>query len=335
MIKVKKKMSFGIILCFMILLFSNCSFVNAEEVSAEVAFVGIEHSPLVVGDKETFFITSKNADMVQYRVFINKEDTDEWEDLTQGYTEVVQAKVPYVVEVPKTFELGKYKISVWVKKAGTSGIISNEKGGYDSFYIAGLNCVERDDDNRVYAEGDLDLPKSSYTIGEKVIINGIKDISGMKSPYKYKLHIFQPEKADSSNSGWVKDVTEYSDSIEWVPQEAGTYVLDVWVTSEDSEAAYEAWKLKTITVSENVKTNETIKNSKDITLKNDGETFGGTNENDMKNIDGDIYVTGNNVKLQYLNVNGTIFINSEATGTVSIKNVKAKNIKIISNSNHI
>lgn len=298
---------------------SNCILTKAADVSAEINFVGVDHSPLVAGDTETFSITSKNADLVQYRAFLNKEGTDDWLDITGGYTQPVDSKKPYVISSPNSYELGRYKLSVWVKAAGTNGKISNSNGDYDSYYIANVNCVEKDDKNRVYSDGNLDIAKDNYSIDEKVIINGIKNIRGMQSPYKYKLHIFNPLK------GWVNDVTEYTDKIEWTPKEPGTYVLDVWATSSDSTAKYEAWKLKTITVSDN----GAIKQDS-IVLKNDNMVFGGTNKQDIKKINSDIYVKGNNITLQYLDVTGTIFIDPGSTGSANVNNVKATNVKVLS-----
>lgn len=316
---IKRFLSILTALVFTFSLCSNCILAKASDVLAEVAFVGVDHSPLVVGDKETFSITSKNADLVQYRVFLNKDGTDEWLDITGGYTQPVSSKTPYMVSSPNSFDLGQYKLSVWVKAAGTNGKYTNTNGSYDSYYIANVNCVEKDNNNRVYSDGDLDLAKDNYTVGEKITVSGIKNIRGMKSPYKYKLHIYNP------NTGWVNDVTEYSDKIEWTPKEAGTYVLDVWATSSDSKAKYEAWKLKTITVSKAGESNED-----GIILSKDNETFGGTSTKDMKKISDDIYVKGNNITLQYLDVTGTIFLDPGPTGSVNVNNVNAKNVKVLS-----
>jgi hypothetical protein len=110
------------------------------------------------------------------------------------------------------------------------------------------------------------LEKDTYSVGEKVVIKGIEGIGGITGPYKYRLHIFSPDKIGKAgrgfdNSGWVKNVTKYGDTVEWTPTEPGTYVLDVHAITPNSTlwknvvktpsiiyGGYEAWKLKTITV---------------------------------------------------------------------------------------
>lgn len=320
-----KKLISGCLTVALALTFTVSTQVKAAENLPEVAFVGVDHSPLVVGDKETFYLTSKGTGLVQYRVFQNKLGTDDWNEITSGYSKATDAAVPYAVSVPQAYELGGYKLSVWVKAAGTEGKYSNSNGGYDSIYIANLNCVEKDNNNRVYADGDLDIAKDVYNVGEKVTINGIKNIRGMKAPYKYKLHLFEPAKASASNSGWTNNVVNYSDKIEWTPTEAGTYVLDVWATSSDSKAAYESWKLKTITV-----VNGQGKDVKGVAVSKDGETYGGTDAASIKTVNDDVTVTGNNTTLQYLDIKGTLTINPGADGVVNLNNVKAKDIKVLS-----
>ena len=87
----------------------------------------------------------------------------------------------------------------------------------------------RDNKNRVYSAGDISTSKDVYTVGEKVIINGIKNISGMKGPYTYKLHIY-----DTGANQWIVDNKGYRDNLEWVPTKPGTYVLVVWDMSYNS-----------------------------------------------------------------------------------------------------
>jgi hypothetical protein len=233
--------------------YSCLSCIPAKAVQAqvpEISFVGIEHSPLVEGDKESFILSSKEYDgQVQYRVRLNKMGTNEWTDITNGYTAPVDSKAPWEVKYEKPFSVGHYNVSVWVKIAGTNGTKVSKDGRYDNLYTAYLNCVSKDPLHRVYADGSVDLSRETYVLGETVNIGGIIGISGMQGPYSYKLHVFNPTKADESNKGWNKNVTEYStNGIQWKPKAAGTYVLDMWANVPDSKAMYEAWKLKVVHV---------------------------------------------------------------------------------------
>jgi len=222
-----------------------------------VSFLGISQSPLIQGDKEKFYITSKGAKEVQYRVFLYEEKTKLWTEVTSGYTATMNAQVPYELSPQKVFNLGKYKLSIWVREKGSS-----EKN--DSFYIANLNCVSRDDNNRVYLNGDLQVDKDEYMVGDNIKINGVANISGMKGPYKYMLNIYNVTKDQ-----WSTHITNYSENvIQWKPTEVGTYVLDVWAMSANSSlwskitkdphvSVYEGWKLKVINV---IKSNTSLTN---------------------------------------------------------------------------
>ena len=149
----------------------------ALENTVKVAFVGVDHSPLVEGDSESFYLTSFGAKKVKYRVFLNNVKINKTEEITSGYTNSVDSNKPYIIRPSENFKSGKYKLIIWVKE-------ENSVKKYDSEYISSLNCVSRNANNRVYSAGDMDIARDVYTVGEKVTINGIKNISGMKGPYK-------------------------------------------------------------------------------------------------------------------------------------------------------
>ena len=298
--------------------------VHAAETLPRISFVGIEHSPLMVGDTETFTLTAVNADKVQYRAFIYTEADNKWEEITDGYSEAVDANLPFVIKSADKFQKGKYKLSFWVKKADTTGKHSNKHGDYDSYYVAYLNCVEKQEpETRIYTDGDMDIARDTYVVGQKVVVNGIKNIKGMPGPYKYKLHLFNNGKygvkdKNWNGKGWYKDVSEYGDKIEWTPSEEGTYVLDVWAKTKDSKAKYNGWKLKTINV------------VKGTVLSKDGEVFGSEDKNNPKIIEDNLYVEADKVTLKNLKVNGTIFIDPGKDGEINLDNVEAKEIKVLS-----
>ncbi|MBZ9684926.1 DUF5050 domain-containing protein [Clostridium estertheticum] len=230
-----------------IILSGDFKYVMAVEQTVKVAFVGVDHSPLIEGDSESFYLTAVGAKKVKYRVFLLDVNMNKKIEITKGYTEALDATKPYIIRPSENFKLGKYKFIVWVKEESS---VKN----YDSEYIASLNCVNRDDNNRVYSAGDIDISRDVYTVGEKVMINGIKNISGMKGPYTYKLHVY-----DTETNEWIIDNKGYRNNLEWVPTKAGTYVLVVWDMSYNStlwknlmknpeSRLYEGWKLKVITV---------------------------------------------------------------------------------------
>jgi hypothetical protein len=247
-----EKLKALLLILFTIVLCGNFKYAMAVESTVKVVFVGVDHSPLVEGENESFYLTTVGAKRVKYRVFLNNINVNRTEEITNGYTESVDATKPYIIRPSESFKLGKYKLIVWVKE-------ENSVKQYDSEYIASLSCVSRDDNNRVYSAGEMDVIRDVYTVGEKVLISGIKDIGGMKGPYTYKLHIY-----DTEANEWTLDNKEYRNNLEWVPTKPGTYVLVVWDMSYNStlwktliknpEAKlYEGWKTKVITVKDTIK----------------------------------------------------------------------------------
>jgi hypothetical protein len=173
---------------------------------------------------------------------------------------VVDTKTPYVLPETSAFELGKYKLSVWVKKAETTGSITTALGSYDSFYIANVNCVTKDPANRVYANGDAKFDITSL----KFTFNTIQGIGGITGPYSYRLHIYNP-----TTNTWIKRVTEYKQAPSYTFEKAGTYMVVVHVNTVKSTTwpnyikeaktfanqgstygTYEAWKTIMVTVKE-------------------------------------------------------------------------------------
>lgn len=232
-----------------------------------INYVGVEHSPLVVGDTEKFTVTSKYDGLVQYRAFLF--DGKKWSELTSGYGIAVDAKTPYVLPETPAFKLGEHKLSVWVKRAGKKGTNSNKD--YDTYYAPVLNCVTRDNASRVYASG---APKVE-TNGLTVKFNGIENIGGIKGPYLYRLHIYNP-----ITGAWTSSEKEYTETPSYTFKEAGTYMVIVHANTVNSptwknyiagktKGAYEAFKTILVTVK-----NEEIVKVFDTTVKatNSGST---------------------------------------------------------------
>ncbi|MBZ9621320.1 hypothetical protein G9F71_000140 [Clostridium sp. FP2] len=213
-----------------------------------INYVGVDHSPLVVGDTETFTVTSsKFVGKVQYRAFLFDGKT--WNELTSGYSVAVDAKTPYVLPETPAFKSGKYKLSIWVKREGTTG--SNKKS-YDTYYAEELNCVTKDNAIRVYANG---APKVE-TNGLAFKFNGIENIGGIKGPYLYKLHIYNPR-----TGVWTSASSKYTETPSYIFKEAGTYMVIVHANTVNSPTwknyiagkttgAYEAFKTITVTVND-------------------------------------------------------------------------------------
>lgn len=259
MIKIKKRLSIFMAILFVVAGgFGNFRAKAAIPTTPTITYVGVSHSPLVVGDTEKFTVNSDYTGNVQYKAFLYSAKTNKWTALTTDYSVAVDAKTPYVLPETSAFELGKYKLSVWVKKAGTTGSITTALGSYDSYYIANVNCVTKDPTNRVYANGEA---KFDVT-GLKFTFNTIQGIGGITGPYCYRLHIYNP-----TTNTWIKRVTEYKQSPSYTFEKAGTYMVVVHANTAKSTTwpsyikevktlanqastygTYEAWKTIMVTV---------------------------------------------------------------------------------------
>ncbi|NNU77337.1 hypothetical protein [Clostridium estertheticum] len=229
MIKIKKILSMSLVALFVTVGSLTNVTANAATTTAAatpvINYTGIEHSPLVVGDTETFTVTSaKYSGDVQYRAFIGNE-AGKWTELTTGYTAAVSSKTPYVLPASKALTLGKYKVSIWVKAAGKTGVKSNATGNFDSFYVGALNCVSKDDNNRVYTNGAPDVAVTGLTAK----FNGINNIGGITGPYLYQLFAM-----NTATGVWSNGPAGYSATPSMTFDAPGTYMLIAHVNTEKS-----------------------------------------------------------------------------------------------------
>lgn len=227
---------FSFLLLILISIGFNITEVQGAELVPKILFAGMDHSPIVAGDKANIYVTSDYDKNVQYRVFLYSETEQKWEELTKGYSEPIEGKKVFTIEAGKEFISGKYKLVIHIKKAE-----SKEK--YDNYYVANINCISKDNKAVISTNSNMSVNKSNYVLGEVINIGGIDDLKKLQTAYKYKLHVY-----DVINNKWDKDLTDWEDMIQWTPKKEGTYILDLWIKNENSSSKYEAIKLKLINV---------------------------------------------------------------------------------------
>lgn len=88
------------------------------------------------------------------------------------------------------------------------------------------------------------------TVGSRFIIKEkVLNIETTKSElYKYKLHVY-----DIKNNKWVYDSDDYKDVCEWVSENPGIYLLDLWTITKDSikkNKRYDSWRIIPIIIQE-------------------------------------------------------------------------------------
>jgi len=205
-----------------------------------VGFVGIMNSEAKFGEKQKLTFTSKNySGKVQYKVFYIQRDKDEvidaskWSVLTD-WTEPVDASQPFEIEIPETLasKPARYDFAVRVKTAGTEGTVKNKYGGFDDAYL--FRYVFKSESN---ANADaVKADKVEVKLGEKVTITGNEGVN-------YRLFTFKEGRKDR----WDSSPVSVGSTLDWTPEEAGDYVLDVQVMDGDNVVA---WKLITVKVVE-------------------------------------------------------------------------------------
>ncbi|KEH98799.1 hypothetical protein [Clostridium massiliodielmoense] len=283
---------------------------NAAKQLPAISYIAPEHTIATDNVPFTFALEAANYEGdVQYRIFVQK-DGGKWTELTDGYTKAVNAKVPYIPQVKKNLSAGKYKASVWVKRAEVKeGTHKNSLGSYDTYYVKNFSIgTAKSLANRVDLN-DLEI-KDTYKVGEKVNLKS-------KDGYQYKLHIYDPS-AKVRRDGWKIDKTyETGDATSYTFTKPGKYLVDVWgMTNKSSDAAkaqgYDGWKLKVVTVEENKEEDvkATIKIESGITAF-DRYVKATLNVSDPENYE----VTVCGKKLQYVDKNGSKFFQGVVTET--------------------
>jgi len=227
-------------------IFMNLYSVEATECNVRIIMGGVDHYPLLKGDKRVFYISSKGADRVQYRVFLLNNLDQKIKELTDGYTKFMNSYEPYKIVLDGNFDVGIYKLKIWIRK-------ENSTSKYDYEHISNLNCIEKNNGLPIL-DGNMNIQKDSFQVGDGIKIFGIEGSKNKKIQYKYKLHVY-----DIKENKWIVDSKEYRSNIVWVPKHEGKYILDLWVISDTSHnwekvnknlnaKVYDGWKIKEITV---------------------------------------------------------------------------------------
>lgn len=226
----------------------------------EIGIVSLDHTPFIEGDKNEFYITSKDYNgQVQYQLFYTNKATmgTQWkvinnEDTVDGWTKAVDSKEPITFDISGlNLKAEAYRFAIRVRRVGVKGRYSNQYGDYDCAYPFNLNVVKS---GTVKLNGDMLIDKTNYAKNDNLVINGVKDAA---SNVQYKLHLY-----DVKNNKWLTELTGYSSKIDYdlsnIPE--GVYIVDIWGKNSNSSSKYEGWKLKTINIGSEVKTITNVDN---------------------------------------------------------------------------
>lgn len=168
-----------------------------------VEYAGVDHYPVISGDKIKIDITSKytgdysdysSYDQVQYRVFITKNENSAYTELTQGYSNPIPAANQFIVQSDNALTEGNYKVMVFVKKSSSNGINVDDYGAYDNIYNFNFICFNSNNAPKENNSIILNEPGNIVNDGMAVedenyiyYINRAGDVYGASPDLLYKI----------------------------------------------------------------------------------------------------------------------------------------------------
>jgi len=116
--------------------------------------IDIVDKPIIEKNKTSFNITPSISGDVQYRVFLFKYPNETYDnsnyytsgvytELTSGYTSAMSSLNPYIFIKTDGFELGKYKLLVYVKGKGRLGEYKDTNTDFDNFYSTYFKVIDK------------------------------------------------------------------------------------------------------------------------------------------------------------------------------------------------
>lgn len=267
-----------------------------------IDFCKLDHSPIIEGHDFSVYMNAKIDMDVQYNAFIYDIQRDTYSNITSGYSQTINGKTPFFVKYNKKLSSGLYKLQIFVKRANVKGDKYNSKLkiNYDNLYESEFKCMKSNKE-LISIDGNVKLVGDDYKnieggysirIGEEIVIGGMENIGGKSGNYSYKLQGY-----NISNIKDIKNITQYGDKLSWTPKEAGDYIFEIWVKSNESEADIKSGKANL----ETNKGNEEAENTNIVDKPYDAKKF--------------IYIKVINEKIEYVNYDITLDEFVELQGT--------------------
>ena len=217
---------------------------SAATVAPKVTYVAPSITMAEVGDEFSFALQSDVATKVQYQIHAQDLATGKWYSLTNGYTEAVNGRDPFIPATINTLPAGAYKASIWVKAEGSTA-------KYDSYTTTNFK-IQKDGHFDGRAKLDSIVLEDTYAVGDSVEIAG-SDL--------YMIHTYSSDLETSTGvraKAWNNDTNADRDGYEDAAGTSnditftapGKYLVNVWGKKADSKNKYDGWKLQVVTVTE-------------------------------------------------------------------------------------
>lgn len=110
----------------------------------QITEVKFEYTPLLPSQKQGFFITAKNSDQAQYRIFVHSYADDEgvYSELTNGYTTLTDGKITALKSLKSNSNGQKYEVVIYTKRQNVQGAHKDANTDYDNYYVDYFRCVD-------------------------------------------------------------------------------------------------------------------------------------------------------------------------------------------------
>ncbi|KZL89995.1 N-acetylglucosaminidase [Clostridium magnum] len=134
----------------------------------KVTSIKYDYAPLLSNQKQSFTLSTKNADNAQYKIFVHSyaDGKEVYSELTNGYTDASNGKITSLKTLTAGLNGQKYKIIVYVKRANTTGAHKDVNTDYDNYYVDYFRCID------AVSENNNISAKYNSTLDELVNIQG-------------------------------------------------------------------------------------------------------------------------------------------------------------------
>lgn len=173
--------------------------------------IDILEKPVLQNTRTSFKITPDFSGDIQYRVFAFKYPDDTFDnpntyvttpiytELTKGYTTAVSATSPYTFVKEDGFEIGRYKIMVYVKRKGIVGQNKDDNTDYDNYYSTYF---------RALSSNILESSSNGVASTDSTILPTIAYVSYDKSLEEAALDQLNGAPTYSEGNSWMKPSKE-------------------------------------------------------------------------------------------------------------------------------
>lgn len=158
--------------------------------------------------------------------------------------------------------------------------------------------------------------ESTYTFGQ--VPNFKAWSTGYNGTVQYKVLLIdqQSKKSLDLTKGYTKPYSYKTKLSYKLPKlSIGKYKAYVYVRRTGAKVSYDSYTIRNIVISNT------------ISLNKNGQVFGSEK---VSTINNDIVVTGDNVTLNNLKINGNLIINPGEKGTTNLNNISVKNVQVLS-----